>query len=85
MVRDIPAVSKPIKPVEKDALRMLFILSLPLETYREHPLDPLEELNVVYGALCGGPGLVEIDVEEKASLTALERRFGRKAYSKMEN
>jgi len=80
MVRDIPAVSKPIRPVEKDALRMLFILSLPLETYREHPLDPLEELNVVYGALCGGPGLVEIDVEEKASLTALERRFGRKAY-----
>ena len=82
LIRDIPSTYKKITPI-KDKVRILFIISLPLETYQKSPLDPLNELEKVYDALSPyiDKGMVEVDVEEKANLKAIRTRLVKRDYN----
>ncbi len=72
------------KPVEKIKLpvRILVLISLPLEVYQQAPLDPLKELKNLYDALGDyiDRGLVEIEVEEKVNIPVLKERLLGKQY-----
>ena len=82
LIRDIPSTYKKIIPI-KDKVRILFIISLPLETYQKSPLDPLNELKIIYDALSPyiDKGMVEVDVEEKANLKAIRTRLAKGDYN----
>ena len=82
LIRDIPSTYKKIIPI-KDKVRILFIISLPLETYQKSPLDPLNELKIIYDALSPyiEEGKVEVDVEEKANLKAIRTRLAKGDYN----
>ena len=81
ILRDIPALDKKILPAQLP-IRILTLLSLPLETYEEHPIDPLRELQTIYTALDDylRKGLVQIDIEEKVNLPTVRKRLLRGHY-----
>ncbi|MBE9569103.1 MAG: tetratricopeptide repeat protein, partial [Proteobacteria bacterium] len=62
--------------------RILVILSLPVETYEEAPLDPLRELENLYRALDDfvQKGLVRIDVCLRASVPEIRARMIKAQY-----
>ncbi len=76
IIRTIPGLDKKIIPA-KPPIRVLVLLSLPLEVYEKHPIDPLRELNVIYTALDDHirSGLVEIDIEEKANIPTVREKL----------
>ncbi|MBF0566068.1 MAG: tetratricopeptide repeat protein [Nitrospirae bacterium] len=81
IVRDVPSLNKKLQPMPVP-VKMLVLLSLPLETYQTHPLDPLKELKVINRVVgdyvrCG---LLEIDIEEKVSSRTIKERLRKKSY-----
>ncbi|RME69422.1 MAG: CHAT domain-containing protein, partial [Nitrospirae bacterium] len=82
IVRDIPGLSKTVLPDKKERLNMLVIVSLPQETYERNPLNPLEELEVIYNGLKEeiASGIIEIDVEERANMKAIRERLSTRRY-----
>ncbi|MBI5208311.1 MAG: CHAT domain-containing protein [Candidatus Firestonebacteria bacterium] len=81
IIRDIPSLSKSVKPVQAP-IRILILISLPLEIYKTSPFDPLRELDIIYSALNTyiEQGIVEIDIEEKVSIRAIKERLSKKDY-----
>ena len=81
IVRDTPAIDKNIS-VTKSPIKILILVSLPLETYANSPLDPLKELEVIYKALDEyiGKGIVEVDVEEKVNIPCIKERLLKNSY-----
>jgi tetratricopeptide (TPR) repeat protein len=76
IVRDVPILHKTIIPAAPP-IRILILVSIPLETYEENPIDPLKELNIIYNALEEyiALGLVEIDVEEKVNIPTVKGKL----------
>ena len=76
VVRDMPMLNKKIIPAAPP-IRILILISMPLETYANNPIDPLKELKVIYEALEEhiARGLVEIDVEEKVNIPVVKARL----------
>ena len=81
IVRNIPTLDKSFMPVSLP-VKILIILSLPLEIYYQSPIDPLKELDIIYNALeeYRKMGIVTIDVEEKADKNTIRDRMLRGQY-----
>ncbi|MCI4626825.1 MAG: CHAT domain-containing protein, partial [Candidatus Magnetoovum sp. WYHC-5] len=81
LIRTIPNIEKKIEPI-KPPVRILILLSLPLETYKNNPFDPLKELNIIYKALDTyiSQGLIIVDIEEKVNKAKIEERLRKKQY-----
>ncbi|MBF0566071.1 MAG: tetratricopeptide repeat protein [Nitrospirae bacterium] len=81
VIRDVPLLNK--NPQTMPArVKMLVLLSLPLDVYQVSPTDPLKELRVINRVLgdyvrCG---LLEIDIEEKVSSRTIKERLAKKRY-----
>jgi tetratricopeptide (TPR) repeat protein len=67
-------------PPARPPFRILIILSLPLAIYKNAPLDPLYELEIIYKALEDCRDIVEIDVFEKASPSKIRERLIKSHY-----
>lgn len=76
ILRDMPILDKKIIPAVPP-IRILILISMPLETYEKNPIDPLKELRIIYDALEEyiALGLVEIDVEEKVNIPTVRGRL----------
>jgi tetratricopeptide (TPR) repeat protein len=76
ILRDMPILDKKIIPAASP-IRILILISMPLETYEKNPIDPLRELRIIYDALEEyiALGLVEIDVEEKVNMPTVRGRL----------
>ncbi|MBI3599894.1 MAG: CHAT domain-containing protein, partial [Nitrospinae bacterium] len=76
ILRGIPTLDKKITS-SPSPVRILIILSEPLNIYKTAPLDLLKELAVIYKALDEYiiKGIVEIDVEEKADKATIRERL----------
>jgi len=70
-----------IKP-STSKIKILFILSQPLELLEHSAIDPLRELNKVKNSLKPwiDRGIVELHIEEKPSIKRLKERFKNKDY-----
>ncbi|TAN42919.1 MAG: CHAT domain-containing protein, partial [Nitrospirae bacterium] len=81
IARNIPSLDK-TTGAARTPIRILIVLSLPLDAYQKSPFDPLKELDAIYKALEAyiAQGLVEIDVEEKADKVTLKQRLMSKDY-----
>lgn len=81
IIRGIPTLDKRIEPGIKP-VRILILLSLPLETYRKSPLNVLKELKTISDPLYPyiQSGLVEIDIEEKVNIPQIKERLLKKRY-----
>ncbi len=75
LVRDVPSVSdlKRVSKEPKEKLKILVLISLPLEAYENSPLDLLEEIKNIYSAL--EPEInrdnIEIYIEEKVNINTV--------------
>jgi len=79
--RSIPSADKQVDKI-KLPIKILVLISLPLEIYKHAPIDPLKELKNIYSALREyiDRGLVVIDIEEKVNIPTLKTRLLRKHY-----
>ncbi|MCU0287436.1 MAG: tetratricopeptide repeat protein [Acidobacteria bacterium] len=81
IVRGIPTLDKRIETGTRP-VRILVLLSLPLDTYRKAPLNVLKELKTISDPLHPyiQSGLVEIDIEEKVNIPQIKERVLKKRY-----
>ena len=77
IIREIPSLQKENFNNKNEIIKILFILSMPLETLKESPLDPLFEINRISNALL--PYIqnkqIILDIEEKASMSNIQKRL----------
>ena len=81
VVRSIPTLDKKIK-TSSGPFRILILLSLPLQTYRNYPFDVLKELKAIGRPLYPyiQSGLLEVDIEEKVNIPHIRERVLQKKY-----
>ncbi len=81
VVRSIPTLDKKIETGSRP-VRILILLSLPLETYRKNPFDVLKELKAISRPLYPyiQSGLVEVDIEEKVNIPHVREKVLKKKY-----
>ena len=82
IVRNIPSLDKKIASSKELPVKILILVSLPLETYENSPLDPLKELKVINAVLDEyiSKGIVDVDIEEKVNITTMRERLLNKKY-----
>jgi tetratricopeptide (TPR) repeat protein len=81
VVRSIPTLGKTIK-TSSGPVRILILLSLPLQTYRNNPFDVLKELKAISRPLYTyiQSGMVEVDIEEKVNIPHIREKVLKKKY-----
>ncbi|RUM61079.1 MAG: hypothetical protein DSY66_02930, partial [Persephonella sp.] len=84
LVRDTPSVSdlKRVSKEPKEKLKILVLISLPLETYKSSPLDLLEEIKNIYSALEPEikKGNIEIYIEEKVNINIVYKILEKESF-----
>ncbi|NPA12899.1 MAG: CHAT domain-containing protein, partial [Aquificae bacterium] len=77
LVRDVPSISHLKREIKglKEKLKILVILSLPLEEYESSPLDLLEEVDNIYKVLEPEieKGTVEVYIEDRANTNTIRK------------
>ena len=82
IVRVDPSAPSAYTPPLELPIKMLVIVSLPLEVYEEHPIDPLKEIEILRRALekYTASGVLKIDIELEANEAKIKERFARGNY-----
>ena len=82
LIRDTPEALSPKQATAKKTINLLIVIALPLFVYERDPLDPLVELEMLYGAMENEirDARIQIDVVIRSSLEELRDALKRKSY-----
>ena len=82
IIRGVPSLKKELSKPTPKQIKILFLLSMPLETLNQNALDPLHEIERIYRALSPyiNNSQVIIDIEEKVTIPNIKKRLSNSEY-----